>query len=84
MTSSLLTATTSTAGLDSSRLIALAVLAFLGWRLALIALFPYGPHRSCKGSGKRWNGKHWRQCRGCKGTGRRLTMSTWFGPTRAI
>jgi len=74
MTSSLLAATTTTSGLGGSGLLVLAVLGFLAWRLALITLFPFGPHRPCKGSGKRWNGKHWRPCRGCKGTGRRLRL----------
>lgn len=54
ITSSLLTATTTTAGLDGSGLALLAVLGFLAWRLALIGLFPHAPHKPCKGSGKHW------------------------------
>lgn len=69
----LLLAVTNTADqLDVSQWVALAVLTFLGWRLVLVALFPYGPHGHCKGSGKHWNGNHFRPCRGCKGSGRRI------------
>lgn len=72
MTSLLLTAAATSAGPGSSGLLALAVLAFLAWRLALVVLFPNGPHRRCKGTGKHRSGKYWRDCRGCKGTGRKL------------
>lgn len=73
-TALLLTVATPAAGSDPSRVAALAVLAFLGWRLALIALFPYAPHLPCKGTGKHFNGKNWRPCHGCKGTGRKLRL----------
>lgn len=68
----LLAVTTTADQPDLSRWVTLAVLAFLGWQLMLIVAFPYGPHRPCKGSGKRWNGKHFRRCRGCQGTGRKV------------
>ena len=74
MTSELLTATTISSGLGSSGLLLLVVLGILGWRLALIALFPFAPHKPCKGSGKRWARGNFRPCRGCKGTGRRLRL----------
>lgn len=74
MTISLLTATAAASGLDVSGVLVLAVLVFLGWRLALIVLFPYGPHRPCRGTGKHRSGKYWRPCRGCKGTGRRIRL----------
>jgi hypothetical protein len=73
MTSALLTATTTSSGLGGSGLLLLAVLGFLAWRLALIALFPFAPHKPCKGSGKRWAHGNFRP-RGCKGAGRRLRL----------
>ena len=71
MNSLLLAATTTGDGLDGSGLLALA---FLAWRLALIALFPWAPHKPCKGSGKRWARGNFRPCHGCKGTGRKLRL----------
>jgi len=67
----LLPATTTTAALDLSQLAALAVLAFLGWRLFAIWLFPYAPCRHCRGTGKHRSGQYWRPCRRCRGTGQR-------------
>lgn len=67
-------------------MLALAVLAFLAWRLVLVVAFPYGPHRPCRGSGKHFNGKHFRRCRGCKGTGRKVRLGrrvwNWVTATR--
>lgn len=74
MTSQLLAATTTGDGLDGSGLLALTVLAFLGYRLALIGLFPFASHKACNGSGKRWGRGNFRPCHGCKGTGRRLRL----------
>lgn len=75
MTSLLLTATTTTADSpDAGGILAVVVLVFVLWRLALIALFPYAPHGHCKGSGKNWRGGNFRPCRGCKGTGRKLRL----------
>lgn len=74
MTGLLLTATTAADSSAGGQWVAVAALAFLAWRLVLIAAFPYGPHRRCKGTGKRFNGKHFRPCRGCKGTGRKLRL----------
>lgn len=73
-TALLLTVADPASGTDPSRVAALALLAFIGWRLVLIALVPYGPHWHCKGTGKHFHGKHFRPCRGCKGTGRRLRL----------
>lgn len=70
----LLAVTTTADQLPVGQWAALAVLAFLAWRLVLIVAFPYGPHPRCRGTGKRWNGKYFRPCRGCKGTGRRLRL----------
>lgn len=75
MTSLLLTATTTSSGLGSSGLLLLAVLGFLAWRLALVALFPWAPHQPCKGSGKHWARGNFRPCRGCTGTGRQLRLA---------
>jgi hypothetical protein len=61
----------------------MAVLAFLGWRLMLIVLFPFGPCPHCNGGGRRRSGKFWRPCRWCKGSGRRLRLGrrawNWVG-----
>jgi len=70
----LLTATTTAAPLDWPRLAALAAVAFLGWRLLAIWLFPYAPCRHCRGSGKHRSGQYWRPCRRCQGTGRRTRL----------
>ena len=72
MPTPLLTATATAA--DSSQLLALAVLAFLGWRLLAAWWFPYAPCRHCRGSGKHKSGKYWRPCRHCKGTSRRIRL----------
>lgn len=74
MSTLLLTATATAESADLGRWVALAVLAWLGWRLVLIVAFPYGPHRACKGTGKHKSGKYWRPCRRCKGTGRRIRL----------
>ena len=74
MPSHLLTVATVATDPDLTRLLALAVLAFLAWRLALIALFPWAPHRHCSGTGKHRSGRYWRPCRGCGGTGRKLRL----------
>jgi len=68
------TATATVAALDPAQWAALAVLAFVGWRLLAILLFPYGPCRHCRGSGKHRSGQYWRPCRKCKGTGRRTRL----------
>jgi len=68
------TATTTAAALDPSQWVALAALAFVGWRLLAILLFPYAPCWHCRGSGKHRSGKYWRPCRKCKGTGRRTRL----------
>jgi len=72
----LLLTATATTGLPwtSTQLVALAVLAFLGWRLLAIWLFPYAPCRHCRGTGKHRSGQYWRPCRRCRGTGRRIRL----------
>jgi len=70
----LLPAAATVAALDPAQLGALAVLAFVGWRLLTILLFPYGPCWHCRGSGKHRSGQYWRPCRKCKGTGRRTRL----------
>ena len=84
MTSHLLTVTTAAADPDLTRLLALAVLALLAWRLVLIGLFPWAPHRHCQGTGKHRSGRYWRPCRGCGGTGRKLRLGrrVWAWTTR--
>jgi len=70
----LLTATATGGPLDPVQLAVLAVLAFFGWRLLAIWIFPYAPCRHCKGTGKHRAGRYWRPCSWCKGTGRRLRL----------
>ena len=75
MPTPLLTATATTGPpWTSTQLVALAVLAFLGWRLLAIWLFPYAPCWHCKGTGKHRAGRYWRPCSRCKGTGRRIRL----------
>lgn len=64
--------------------LALATLALLGWRLALIWWFPYTPCRRCKGSGRHRAGRYFRPCRRCRGTGRRVRLGRriWHWATR--
>ena len=80
------TAAATVAALDPAQWVALAVLAFVGWRLLAILLFPYGPCWHCRGSGKHRSGKYWRPCRKCKGTGRRTRLGRrvwdWTRSTR--
>ncbi len=84
MLTPLLTATTTGAGLDLTRILALAALAWIGYRLVLIAAFPWAPHRHCAGTGKHRSGRYWRPCRGCGGTGRKLRLGRriWNWTTR--
>jgi len=70
----LLTATVDAGPLDPAQLAVLAALAFLGWRLLTIWLFPYAPCRHCRGTGKHRSGQYWRPCRRCQGTGRRTRL----------
>jgi len=75
MPTPLLTATATTGPpWTSAQLVTLAVLAFLGWRLLAIWLFPYAPCRHCRGTGKHRSGQYWRPCRRCRGTGRRIRL----------
>ena len=75
MPTPLLTATATTGPpWTSTQLVALAVLAFLGWRLLAIWVFPYAPCWHCKGTGKHRAGRYWRPCSWCEGTGRRLRL----------
>ncbi len=75
MPTPLLTATATTGPpWTSTQLVALAVLALLGWRLLAIWLFPYAPCRHCRGTGKHRSGQYWRPCRRCRGTGRRIRL----------
>ena len=80
------TATNTAAALDPSQLGALAVLAFIGWRLLAILLFPYGPCWHCRGAGKHRSGRYCRPCRRCRGTGRRTRLGRrvwdWTRSTR--
>jgi len=74
MPNPLLTATITAGPLDPVQLAGLAAVAFIGWRLLAIWLFPYSPCWHCRGSGKHRSGKYWRPCRRCKGTGRRIRL----------
>lgn len=80
MTSPLLSATTIP---DPTLLAGVAVLAAIGHRLVLIALFPYAPCRGCHGRGRSFHGQYWRPCRRCRGTGRtvRLGRRIWHWAT---
>jgi hypothetical protein len=69
--------TTTSAAPNLSGWVALAVLAFIGWRLLLCWWFPYGPCHRCKGTGKHRSGTYWRPCRRCNDTGRRVRLGRW-------
>lgn len=70
--------------LDLTAFLVLAALGWIGYRLVLIALFPYAPCRSCHGRGRFAHHQHWRPCRRCRGSGRtvRLGRRLWHWATR--
>lgn len=54
-------------------LILIALLVTLGY-ITVCVIWPFGPCRSCRGTGKLRSptGRAWRYCRRCRGTGARL------------
>ncbi|MCA1676156.1 MAG: hypothetical protein LC799_29600 [Actinobacteria bacterium] len=83
MTTQLLTATTGPDP-DLTRILTLAILAWLGWRLLLIALFPFTACRACRRRGRFQRGNYWRPCHRCSGSARRLRLGrrVWQWVTR--
>ena len=61
-----------TVAIDPVKAAVVVAMAWLGWRLVLVALFPYAPCSRCQGNPRSFHGSNWRLCRKCGGQGSQL------------